>query len=231
MGYDWLTFDCYGTLIDWEAGIRASLEKLVLEKKPGVDPATLPARYITTELAVEAEGYRPYREVLRISVERLLKATGISLTRDEASVLVRTLPTWQPFPDVRKTLSRLGERYRLAILSNIDEDLIAQSVKVLRVRFDAVITAEQVRSFKPAPAHWRRMLEVCGTSVDRVLHVAASLEHDARPAKRLGFDCVWVDRHGSGEPGDVRPDHIFRDLNPLESLLLGGGRPESAPTE
>ncbi|MFQ5694247.1 MAG: haloacid dehalogenase type II [Nitrospinota bacterium] len=217
--YDWLTFDCYGTLIDWEEGIRTSLEGLCREKTPGVEPATLPERYIEVELAVESEGYRPYREVLRAGVRRLFGAMNVALTEEEASVLVRTLPGWPPFPEVRETLLRLGERYRLAILSNIDEDLIAQSVRRMGVRFDAVITAERVRSYKPAPAHWMEMLEACGTSVDRTLHVAASLEHDVRPAKGLGFDCVWVDRHGGGDPGGVRPDHIFRDLRPLEALL------------
>ena len=221
--YDWLTFDCYGTLIDWEGGLFASLEKLCREKAAGVDPTTLPARYIETEHAVEGEKFRPYQEVLRVSVERLFKKMDVALTEEEARVLVRTLPAWQPFPEVKKTLSRLGERCRLAILSNIDDDLIAHSVKRMGVRFDAIITAERVRSYKPAPAHWHRMLEACDTSKDRVLHVAASLTHDVRPAKRLGFDCVWVDRRGTGDPGDVRPDHIFRDLVPLEALLLSGG--------
>ncbi len=215
-----LSFDCYGTLIDWETGMVNALENIREKYGLQADLQRLVDRYVQIELEVEQESYRKYSEVLTISLTRLLNEIGVTPEPDDASLFVKTLPTWPPFPETAGVLKSLKEMgYRLAILSNIDNDLIAQSVKLIGIDFDYIVTAEMTRSYKPAPGHWHVLLQVSGMGKDEILHVAASIEHDIRPAKRLGFRVAWINRRGEQKPSNVEPDYTLPNLKPLPTIL------------
>jgi len=217
--FAWIAFDCYGTLIDWEEGMARALRRLAAAHGLSLDPDALPQRYIRIELALEQERYRPYRDVLVLGARRLLEEQGIALEPGWDRLFLESLPRWPPFPEVPRALRVLKARYRLAVLSNVDDDLIRHSLESLGVAFDAVITAEQVRSYKPAPGHWERLLAVAGVPRTSVLHVAASLVHDVAPAKALGFPVAWINRKGEGPGDSPRPDWIFPDLKSLAAFL------------
>jgi 2-haloacid dehalogenase len=214
-----LTFDCYGTLIDWESGMKAALQDLAKNRNLTLDIQSLPKRYIDIELEVEHEGYRKYREVLKISVRRLFEEKGIILTSQEERIFANSITTWHPFEETTCVLRKLKEKYKLAILSNIDEDLIKHSIKLIGIDFDGVITAEQVKSYKPSRTHWKRMMDFFKIPKENILHVAASYIHDIVPAKELGFQVAWINRKKETPGGNIKPDYEFRDLRPLINLL------------
>jgi 2-haloacid dehalogenase len=210
----WATFDCYGTLIDWNAGIREQLERLF-----GVEDApALLDRYHELEPELQKEAYRSYAEVMSLVLERLAQETGQALPEGESNALAGSLPDWPPFPEVPESLAELRNRgWNLAILSNSDRDLIAASQKRLRVPFDLVIVAEDVRSYKPAHAHWERFYEVTTADRDCHVHVAQSHFHDVVPANELGIASVWVNR--LGEEAEPAPTREIRDLSTLPDTL------------
>jgi 2-haloacid dehalogenase len=213
-GARWATFDCYGTLIDWNGGIRRELERLV-----GVDAAPrLLERYHEFEPQVQAEEYRSYRQVLSHTLERVAAAEGIQIPEGEAAALGGSLPEWKPFPEVAAALAEARDRgWRLAILSNSDRDLIAASQTQIGVPFDLVIVAEDTGSYKPAHGHWERFFEVATADRDRHVHVAASLFHDIGPANELGLTSVWINR--LGEEPDPEPTRELADLGGLPDVL------------
>jgi 2-haloacid dehalogenase len=203
----WATFDCYGTLIDWNGGIRAELARVF-----GEDAADgLLERYHELEPQIEAE--RPsltYREVLTEAMRRL------GALEAEHDALARSLPDWKPFPEVRPSLERARDRgWRLAILSNTDRDYIGASIDHIGVPFDAVIVAGEIGSYKPAEGHWRAFEREAGRLPD--VHVAASLFHDVEPATALGLPTVWINR--LGEPPDPPPTRELPDLSRLPEAL------------
>jgi 2-haloacid dehalogenase len=210
----WATFDCYGTLVDWNLGIRTELERLF-----GVEQAPrLLERYHELEPEIEAEPFHSYREVLTLALERLARDENLPLPEGEAGALAKSLPGWPPFPEVPAALAELRERgWKLAILSNTDRDLIAASQKQLGVPVDLAIVAEQVESYKPAHAHWERFFEATTAERERHVHVAASLFHDIAPARALGLRSVWINR--LGESADPEPDRELRDLSGLPDVL------------
>ena len=210
----WATFDCYGTLVDWNTGIQTALERLY-----GVEQAPrLLARYHELEPEVEAEEYRPYAAVLTLTLERLAREVGYGLPEGEAGALPKSLPQWPPFPEVREALTELRHRgWLLAILSNSDRDLITASQRELDVPFDITVVAEDVRSYKPATAHWERFFELTTADRSRHVHVAASLFHDIAPAAELGLTSVWINR--ADEPADGRPSRTLPDLRSLPDTL------------
>ena len=224
MPVEWVTFDCYGTLIDWERGIADALLPLV---GPQTDRRALAEWYIAMEAELEAEAYRRYREVLDQVGRRLLRSLDVPLRDDEPSPLASSLGAWPPFAEVPAALRALREgAFKLAILSNVDRDLLELSIARLGVRPDLVITAEDCGSYKPAPAHWLRFLERSGASSERTVHVGASQYHDVRPATALGFRTVFVDRHG--EALETSPVRVIRDLAPLPGVIaeLGAAQPD-----
>jgi 2-haloacid dehalogenase len=212
---EWVTFDCYGTLIDWEGGITDALLPLL---PPGTDRRALAERYITMEAEFEAEGYHLYRDVLDRVSRRVLRSLDAPIPDDQASPLPSSLAEWQPFSEVRTALRALVDQGRyLAILSNVDKDLLELSIGRLGVRPDLAITAEEARSYKPAPGHWRRFLERSGASVERTVHVGASQYHDMRPAAALGLRTIFIDRHG--ETLETSPTRVLRDLSTLPNVI------------
>jgi len=195
-----LTFDCYGTLVDWEAGILAALAPVLARHGLAVDEAEQLRLYAELEARQEAGPYKRYREVLRGVVAGLGEALGFAPRADELDVLADSLADWPLFPDTLDALQRLHRRYRLAILSNVDDDLFAGTAARLGVAFDEVVTAQQVGSYKPSLANFRCVLARLGVAPQRVLHVAQSLYHDHAPARRLGLATAWVNRP-SRRPG------------------------------
>jgi 2-haloacid dehalogenase len=213
-GARWATFDCYGTLIDWNGGILGELERLFgVEAAPG-----LLERYHELEPQVQVEEYRSYRQVLSHTLERAAAAAGLQIPEGEATALGGSLPAWEPFPEVAEALAESRSRgWRLAILSNSDRDLIAASQARIGVPFDLAIVAEDTGSYKPAHGHWERFFEVTTAERDRHVHVAASLVHDIAPAGELGLTSVWVNR--LGEEPDVQPTRELEDLSGLPGVL------------
>src|SRR6266542_369477 len=211
----WCTFDCYGTLIDWETGITDALLPLL---PTDVDRAALAREYIATEAAVEAGDYHRYREVLDRAGRALLRAHGV----DAASPLAGSLASWPAFPEVPHALRALRAGGRLiAILSNVDRDLIATSIPRLGVTPDLVVTAEDCGSYKPDAGHWRRFAELSGASPTETIHVGASQYHDMRPAAALGYRTVFIDRHG--ERLETAPTRVVRDLRALPETIAALG--------
>jgi 2-haloacid dehalogenase len=210
----WATFDCYGTLIDWNLGICRELERLF-----GVREAPrLLERYHEIEPAIESEPFRTYHQVLTLALERLAQEESIQLPEGEAGALAHSLPNWPAFPEVPAALAELRDRgWMLAILSNTDRDLIEASQRRLGVPVDLAIVAEEVESYKPAHAHWERFLEATTADRDHHVHVAASLFHDIAPARELGLRSVWINR--LGEAAGPEPDRELTDLSSLPDTL------------
>jgi 2-haloacid dehalogenase len=204
--FEALTFDCFGTLVDWESGILDALLPVVTSHGVAAEPDRLLRLYADAESDLEAGPYLPYAEVLGRVMERIGTALGFEPSPEERGRLARTLPAWPLFPDTVTSLASLARRYRLAIVSNVDDDLFAGVARRLAVPFDAVITAQQVRSYKPAPAHFLRALKTLRLPAERVLHVAQSRFHDVAPARALGFTTVWVNRRSGREGPGATPE-------------------------
>ena len=211
MATSWCTFDCYGTLIDWEGGISDALLPY-FETPPDRD--ALAREYIEAEASVESGTYLRYREVLDRAGAALLRAHGI----DRPSPLPASLPRWIAFAEVPAALRALqtGGR-RIAILSNVDRDLIATSIPKLGVTPDLVVTAEDVGSYKPATGHWVRFAELTGASTADTVHVGASQYHDMVPAATLGYRTVFIDRHD--ETLVSSPTRVLSDLSQLPRTI------------
>jgi 2-haloacid dehalogenase len=210
----WTTFDCYGTLIDWNGGLLAELERLF-----GVQSAPkLLERYHELEPQVEQDGSMPYKEVLTETLIRLAEDEGLPIPEGESDALVRALPTWEPFPDVPDSLAELRHRgWNLVILSNSDRDLITESMKRIGVPFDLAIVAGDLGSYKPGHAHWEHFYDVTTADKEHHVHVAASLLHDIAPARELGLKTVWINR--LGEEAEPKPDRELNDLIGLPDTL------------
>ena len=193
------SFDCYGTLIDWDTGIHAAL--LSIPALDGLDLDTFILRREAVEMAVEAGPYLPYDQVLARSLQRTAAAFDRIVTDSQARAFAASLPDWPAFPDAPPFLQRLRALGKpLLILSNVTTAALRQSVRKLGVPFDALVTAEDVRSYKTAPAHWPEALARLGLQPAELLHIAASPHHDIAPAARLGVPCVWLDRRRTPAP-------------------------------
>jgi 2-haloacid dehalogenase len=210
----WATFDCYGTLIDWNGGLRTTLARLFGER----DADALLVRYHELEPAVEAERYRTYREVLDLVTGMLAAERGEQLAAGDATAMSESLADWPAFPEVPAALADAsGRGWRLVILSNCDRDLIASSVPKLGVKFADVIVAQDVGSYKPAHGHWARFSERHPDAGGRHVHVGASRFHDVAPAAELGLPSVWINR--LAEPADPRAGAELHDLSGLPDAL------------
>lgn len=198
--YEILTFDCYGTLIDWESGILTVLRRILSAHAKCIDDATLLQFYGDFEQRAEHGTFQPHREVLRSVVRQFGDELNFTPTRDEEDSLPESLSRWQPWPDTVAALQKLKTRFRLAILSNIDDDLFAATRPQLAVEFDEVITAQQAQAYKPSLKIFELALSRIHAPAHRVLHVGQSIYHDVIPAQSLGLATVWVNRP-SARPG------------------------------
>ena len=219
------TFDCYGTLVDWEGGLGAFLYVLALkhEDRPDDNGRAMRERWEAIQFGIIQGEYRPYKEVLSESLRRWMEERGYPWDETEGEALTRAMRSWQPFPDTRPALEQARRGgLRLVILSNTDNDIIAHTLRQLEIPFDHVITAEDCRSYKPSMSNFEQVLARIGEDPEHVLHVAFGFKYDIGPAQRLGMRTAWVNRHGEVAPGEERPDHTWRDLWGLAALA--GGR-------
>jgi len=215
--YDVITFDCYGTLIDWDGGIADAFARTIAETGGRLDSARVLEVYEEVEAEVEAERYRSYREVLTESARRVARRLDWALPESRVGFLAESLPRWSPFPDTNAALERLFKAgYQLGILSNVDDDLLSGTRRHFTVPFDLIVTAQQVRSYKPAAGHFLAARQRIGDR--RWLHAAQSHFHDVTPARRLGVPTAWINRKRlvRGEP---RPDRELSTLGELADWL------------
>lgn len=223
--FEWMSFDCYGTLIDWEKGILGALRPLLGRHGKSLRDEELLELYAELEARAEGGPYLRYREVLEEVVVKLGELVEFAPSRQEVHALSESLPGWPAFPDTVEALHRLKRRYRLAIISNTDDELFAATARTLEVAFDEVITAEQAKSYKPSRRNFEVALERMGAPPKRVLHVAQSLFHDHAPAQALGLHSVWINRRAGKEGGGatraatVTPEMEFRDLKSLADAV------------
>ncbi len=205
----WATFDCYGTLIDWNAGIGRELERVFGSARAG---EVLHAYHELEPQIQREDERRSYRDVMAIALARLGAPAG------EQDALARSLPRWEPFPEVSAALEEARSRgWRLAVLSNTDRDLLDASLARIGVPFELSIVASEIGSYKPAPAHWEEFFAASGASRERHVHVAASLFHDVAPAAALGLRTIWINR--LGEDAEPQPDVELRSLGRLADAL------------
>lgn len=196
MSTRWVTFDCFGTLVDWHAGFAAALRPIA-----GGRVADLLAAYHRHEPAIEADRpHRLYKDVLQTAVRRAAADLGLAVTDEQAVALPATWDRLPVFADVEPALAQLrAAGYRLAVLTNCDDDLFARTERAFRQPFDLVVTAEQVKDYKPSTGHFRRFYRVSGAEMATWVHVACSWFHDIEPARQMGVKRVWVDRDRTGQ--------------------------------
>jgi 2-haloacid dehalogenase len=222
--FEVLTFDCYGTLIDWEAGILSALRPILSAHGKQIDDATLLKLYGDFEQRSEQGKFHPYREVLESVVRQFGDELRFTPTVEEARSLPDSLATWQPWPDTVAALRQLKTRFRLAILSNVDDDLFALTRPKLEIDFDEVITAQQAQAYKPSLKLFELALSRIHAPAHRVLHVGQSVYHDVIPAQALGLATVWVNRPsarsgvGAVKAAEARPDLTVTSLAELAKL-------------
>jgi 2-haloacid dehalogenase len=221
-----LTFDCYGTLIDWETGIFGALRPILTAHRRTVTGAELLELYSELESQAEQGEFRPYREVLQSVVRGFGERLGFVPSESEVRSLPESLANWLPFPDTVVALRKLKSRYQLAITSNVDDDLFAATAPRLEVQFDHLITAQQARAYKPSLRVFELAQERIGVKPDQWLHVAQSVYHDVVPAKSLGIATVWVNRPsprpgaGAAKAASAQPDLEVSSLKALADLAL-----------
>ncbi len=223
-GFDALTFDCYGTLIDWEAGLLAAMRPILAAHGVVATDEELLERYARHEAALEAGPYLRYRDVLARGLAGVAAELGATPTEEELAAFGGSVAAWPAFADSADALGRLKGRFRLAVITNCDDDLFAASNRRLGVTFDEVLTAQQLGSYKPDPRNFHAAFDRLGLPRERILHVAQSLFHDHVPAKALGMTTVWVNRRhdrpgpGATPPAEARPDLVVPDMATLAEL-------------
>jgi 2-haloacid dehalogenase len=223
--FEILTFDCYGTLIDWETGLWAALQPVLAEHRIAIAMDEALALYGALESEAERGPYRIYRMVLRTVLEGFGARLGFVPTEAELQHFAASVTDWPAFPDSAPALQALHTKYKLAVISNIDDDLFAASAQRLHVQFDWIITAQQAQSYKPSLHNFQMAFARIGVPPQKILHVAQSLYHDITPAKRLGLSTVWVNRRhakpgfGATPAAQAQPDVEVPDLRTLAEQI------------
>lgn len=227
--FDALTFDCYGTLIDWEAGLLAAFRPILAAHDVVIDDEDLLTRYARYEATAEAGSYLTYREILATGLAGIAAETRFAPEPADVDAFAGSVVDWPAFPDSGSALARLARRFRLGVITNCDDDLFAASQRRLGVEFDWVVTAQQARAYKPSERPFQLAFDRLGLPRERILHVAQSLFHDHVPAKRLGLTTVWIDRRhdrpGSGAtpPAEAAPDARFVDMASFAAAAVPAG--------
>jgi 2-haloacid dehalogenase len=225
--FDAITFDCYGTLIDWEQGILNALQPVLAPQGVDASEDELLERYARHEAELEAGDYLPYRDVLARSLRALCEELGFSASYEDARGFAEAIGDWPAFHDTAPALRRLHERFKLGVITNCDRDLFALSNRRLGVAFDWVVTAEAARAYKPSLAPFELAFATIDVPRERILHTAQSLFHDHVPAKELDLSTVWVDRRhdrdgfGATPPASAAPDVTVPDMKTLADVALG----------
>jgi 2-haloacid dehalogenase len=223
--FEVLSFDCYGTLIDWESGILKALKTILSNHNINIGDQQILELFAQRESIQEERKYLKYREVLKKIVQNFGEKHSFEPSEEELNSLAESIQDWEFFPDTVRALKALQKRYKLTIISNIDNDLFAYTAKKLEVEFDWIITAEQVKSYKPSLRNFEFAIQKMGIAPDKLLHVAQSVYHDIVPAKTMGLTAVWVNRRqgkegfGATVPATGNPDLEVPDLKTLVSLM------------
>lgn len=220
--FDALTFDCYGTLVDWARGIPAVLQPILRRHGVEIDNEELFSLFDRFERDVESGEYIPYRNVLGHVLRRFGTHFGFTPTNAEIERFADSVGNWPLFDDTNEALAQLADHFRLAVVSNVDDDLFQDTSRHFTVDFDEVVTGEQVQAYKPRLEPFETLFTRLGVPPNRVLHVAQSVYHDVKPAGRLGLSCVWVRRYGTrfgDEPEGTPPTLTVPDLASLVSHL------------
>jgi 2-haloacid dehalogenase len=224
--YDALTFDCYGTLIDWESGILAGIRAALGADVSDATDSELLSEFSTHEHDAEVP-YKGYREVLGLTLRMLAAARGITTTSEQEAQFGGSVVDWPAFPDSHDALAELQKHFKLVVITNCDDDLFAASAERLGIKFDEVITAQQVGSYKPNIENFHfahaKVERTLGITKDRILHVAQSLFHDHGPAKSIGMTSVHIKRRGNGAApaASATPDQDFPDMKSFTSAVTG----------
>jgi 2-haloacid dehalogenase len=225
--FEALTFDCYGTLIDWERGLLAALRPVLKAHGAEAGDDQLLEAFARREAALEAGDYHRYRDILAEALRGLAADFGFVPTDEEASAFGDSVKDWPAFDDSSASLKRLTGTFKLGVITNCDDDLFAHSARRLGIDFDWVVTAEQARSYKPSLHNFEVAFERIGLPKERILHVAQSLHHDHVPAKRLGMTTVWIDRRhdregfGATPEAEAAPDLAVPDMQSFADLATG----------
>jgi 2-haloacid dehalogenase len=219
-----VSFDCYGTLIDWETGIFSAMRPILAAHGKTIADSELLRLYGELEAQAEQGEFHPYREVLQSVVRGFGKRLDFNPTESQIGSLPDSLHNWPPFPDTIAALGKLKTRYQLAVISNVDDNLFAATARRLPIPFDYVITAQQARAYKPSPQIFKRAQQRTGVTAGQWLHVAQSIYHDVIPARSLGISSVWVNRpsrrpgSGAAKAASGQPDLEVPDLKTLSDL-------------
>jgi 2-haloacid dehalogenase len=220
-----LTFDCYGTLINWEEGILGCMHRILSSHDKALDDATILELYGEFEAKAEHGEYLRYRDVLQSVVGQFGERLKFPVTHTEANSLPESLPNWKPWPDTVEALRQLRSRFKLAVISNVDDDLFAGTQPKLGVQFDEVITAQQAGAYKPSLKIFELALSRIGVPSHRVLHIGQSIYHDVIPAQSLGLATVWVQRPsarvgvGAVKAAQASPDLQVSSLAELSASI------------
>jgi 2-haloacid dehalogenase len=224
--FDALTFDCYGTLVDWERGILGGVRPILAAHGVDMPDAEVLEAYARHEAEIETGSYVRYRDVVAGALRGICAGQGVAPTAAEAAAFGDSVGDWPPFPDSAAALTRLSERFRLGVITNCDNNLFARTREKLGVGFDWVVTAEQARGYKPSLHNFELAFETIDVPRERILHVAQSLFHDHVPAKHLGMTTVWIDRRGDAAgsgatlPAAASPDMTFPDMQSFAAAAL-----------
>ncbi len=230
-GISVLTFDCYGTLIDWETGLSRALAAVLSEHGRDAQPEGLLERYAFEESRLESGQYVPYRVVLGHALAAVCSAYGFEPGAEEQAAFADSVADWPAFDDSPSSLARLATRYRLGVITNCDDDLFAASRRRLGVDFDWVVTAQQARRYKPDERPFEIAFERIGVPRHQILHAAQSLYHDHVPARRLGLRTAWINRrrgrtgYGATPPASAEADLEVADMASFAELAMAAGQP------
>jgi len=214
-GISCLTFDCYGTLVDWESGIKSELMDILEEKRSRVNVDELYRTREDLEFELLQSEYRSYREILSLSLKEAFNHHKVPYSNSDGEKLAESVPRWPVFQDAKSALEKLGKKYRLCIISNVDNDIIGKTRDRIGVRFDAIVTAEDAHAYKPSIRPFQIALQRLGSKAGEVLHVSSGFRYDIPPARQLGFRTAWVNRKQEKAPTGLKPDLQFSDLELL----------------
>lgn len=217
-----ITFDCYGTLIDWERAIQSFFAESMDSKGFGnVSPKTLQEEWEEIQFRYIQEKYRPYRQVLRDTLRMVFTQYAIPSSPEEAEEFAESMGWWKPFPDTKDAILELQKLTKVVLITNTDDSIIAETEKTIGVKFDDIITAEQAGAYKPSHEGFLLARERLGLKVSEIWHAGFGFRYDIVPAKKLGYTTVWVDRQGLGRPGRVKETFLVGDMKTLAYLVKG----------
>ena len=218
-----ITFDCYGTLIDWESGIQQFFaERLAAHNIEGMDPRELQHKWEEIQFVYIQERYRPYREVLRDTMHMALDTAQIPYAEEDIEAFADSMGKWQPFPDTREAILELQKMLiKVVLITNTDDAIIAETERSIGVKFDDIITAEQARTYKPSHTGFLLARERLGLSVADIWHAGFGFKYDIVPATELGYTTVWVNRQGEARPVDVKETFLVGDMRTLVYVVKG----------